>query len=311
VEPFPELDLASLAAAQDDVCGRGQLRSFGIDADRVRNAVRAGRWQTRGRRVVVLHSGPLSESQRLWAAVLGAGDPPCALTGLTAARLHGLRGFDTDVVHVVVRHGKHIRPTPGVAVHVSRRLSAADLHPVHRPPMVRRERALVDAAMWSPCPRLACAVLAAAVQQRLTTATRLRAELLRAGAVRLRRILLLVLGDIEGGAHSLSEIDFGSLCRCAGLPDPVRQEIRLDRNGGRRYLDAVLRRPDGTTFAVEVDGAVHLLAGTYWDDMDRGNELTIAGEQLLRFPSVAIRLDPDRVVDQLRRMAGLRADDAL
>jgi hypothetical protein len=299
-------DLGGLAASQAHVCTRDQLRALGISTDRIRNALRSGRWQACGPRVVVLHSGPLSETQLWWAAVLGTGDPQCALAGLTAARVHGLRGFETDVVHVVVRRDTRVCPVPGVRVHVSRRFSAAaDVHPTHRPPMVRRERAVLDAAVWSPRPRLACALVAAAVQQRLTTATRLRAELLAAGSVRHRRILLAVLGDIEGGAHSLSEIDFGPLCRGAGLPPPVRQAVRTDRFGRRRYLDAVLRRRDGTTFAVEVDGAVHLLARSYWEDMDRGNELVIAGERLLRFPSVAIRLDPDRVVDQLRRMAGL------
>ena len=38
--------------------------------------------------------------------------------------------------------------------------------------------------------------------------------------------------------------------------------------------------------------------------MDRQNELVIAGERLLRFPSVAFYLDPARVADQIHRALG-------
>ncbi len=51
---------------------------------------------------------------------------------------------------------------------------------------------------------------------------------------------------------------------------------------------------------VEIDGAAHRAVVTYWDDMYRGNELVISGEPVLRHPSVAVRLDEARVIEQLR-----------
>jgi hypothetical protein len=93
----------------------------------------------------------------------------------------------------------------------------------------------------------------------------------RAGTLPHRASYLAVAGDIEGGARSLTEIDFRLLARLAGLPTPRGQAVRLDRLGRRRYLDA-----DFGTFAVEVDGPT------------------------LRFPLVGIYLQRDRVVDQLR-----------
>jgi hypothetical protein len=39
---------------------------------------------------------------------------------------------------------------------------------------------------------------------------------------------------------------------------------------------------------VEIDGALHLVVRTYWDDMFRGNELTIGREAAIRFPSYVI-----------------------
>jgi hypothetical protein len=106
----------------------------------------------------------------------------------------------------------------------------------------------------------------------------------------------LTLGDIEGGAHSLLEIDFTQIAARAGLPAPRRQSFRLDAQGRRRWIDT-----DFDFFDVEVDGFVHLLPATYWDDMSRQNELVIAGRRLLRFSTVAVRLQEHVVASQLRR----------
>ena len=66
-------------------------------------------------------------------------------------------------------------------------------------------------------------------------------------------------------------------------------------------MDDGLAMPVGARARSEIDGAVHLLVRTYWDDMDRDNEQRLAGRLVLRFPSVAVRLNPDRVLDQIRR----------
>ena len=50
---------------------------------------------------------------------------------------------------------------------------------------------------------------------------------------------------------------------------------------------------------VEVDGAVHLLVQTYWDDMDRQNSLTVRGERVLRYPTVAFYLQPARTMREI------------
>jgi hypothetical protein len=193
---------------------------------------------------------------------------------------------------------------PGVRVHVSRRYDGFDIHETRTPPQVRAERALVDAAAWSSTPRRACGILAAGVQQQLTTATRLRSELIGAGFVRHRKVLLAVLGDIEGGARSLAEVDLGIIARKAGLPPPRRQAVRTDSGGRRRYLDA-----DFGAFSVEVDGAVHLLPLTYWNDMSRQNDIVIgSGRPILRFSTIALRTDRAAVARQLaaaaRRFSG-------
>ena len=166
---------------------------------------------------------------------------------------------------------------------------------------VEREPALVVAAGSVPSPRTACGLLAAAVQQRLTTAAMIGAALALQPKLRHFRALRLALHDIEQGAQALSEIDFVALCRRHKLPAPVQQGVRIEGSGRRRYLDAQWRRRDGGLLVVEVDGAIHLQPLTWVDDQLRQNEVVLGGAAVLRFPSTVIRSDERTVADQLRR----------
>lgn len=291
--------VAGLTAAQCSVTTRRQLSTLGIDRGHVRNQVRAGRWGTVGHRVVILHCGPLTDEQQRWAAVLGQ-TTTAALGGISAAEAHGLVWMSDERLHVIVPEGSRIVRTDGVVVHASRTYRPAeDLQPGNGVPRTRIERSIVDGSAWAVSDRRACGLLCASIQQGLVTAERLLVALAAAGPIRRRHLIALTLGDIEGGAQSLLEIDFGTLAEQAGLPRPRRQVVRLDAEGKRRYIDV-----DFEFFDVEVDGAIHLKPASYWDDMHRQNELTIAGApRTLRFSTVAIRLEPDKVVSQLRRAA--------
>jgi very-short-patch-repair endonuclease len=127
--------------------------------------------------------------------------------------------------------------------------------------------------------------------------------------MRRHRLIKETVDDVVGGAHSLAEIDFIKLCRNNRLPEPTCQVVRRDASGRRRYLDALFQR---WRVHVEVDGGQHLEVRQAWADMRRQNDLWIAGERVLRFPSWAIRSDPASVVAQLRAAlvaAGWRPDN--
>lgn len=283
-----------LAATQAGVVRADQLLGYGVSHATIRSNLAAGRWRRLSRGVIALHNGPLTTEQVTWFAVLDGGDD-CVLAGLTALHDYGLQGFPMPRLQLAVpiggrpgRHELYVRRR-------SRRLDAAAVHPARRPRAMRREVALVDALEHVTLPLRGCALLAAVVQQRLLPASSV-ARLLMAERTLPRRALYDgVVRDIEGGSHSLLEIDFVRLARRAGLPLPSRQSVRLDRSGRRRYLDA-----DFDKFAVEVDGAVHLKPLTWWDDMFRQNSIVLTGKPVLRFASVAVRLEPDQVVAQLR-----------
>ena len=164
-------------------------------------------------------------------------------------------------------------------------------------------RAAVDAGAWAVTDRAAAGVVIATVQQRLATTADLEAELDRAGRVRRARLLRLVLADVAGGVHALSELDFAQLCRRHLLPEPDRQRLRRDPEGRLRYLDVEwVRRRDRRKVVVEVDGRGHMRQSTWERDSLRQNDITIDDEALvLRVPSSIIRTEPELVVAQLRR----------
>ena len=265
--------------------------------------LQSGRWQQPCRGIVVAQSGPLSSMQMLRVAVLWAG-PGSALGGLTAAKLQGFRGFDAkgDVIYLVRPVGRaqrRTKPPTRVAVHYSRNLTPADIHPVRQPPQTKIARSLVDAAAWMGTDRGAQAVLAAGVQQRLVRVADLTAEVERNERVRRRGLMRETLEDIAGGAHALSEIDFSRLVvRRFGLPEPDRQVPRRDANGKRRWLDVVWEQ---ATLIVEIDGAGHIDVLQYWDDMDRGNDFTLKHYRVLRYAAFVIRYRPEYVASQIRQ----------
>jgi hypothetical protein len=302
--------LGSLADRQDGVLRRDHLRELGISRYVVEAMLAARRWQGIGPLVLALHNGPLTTRQKLWAAVFNAGTP-AGLAARTAAAEQGLTGWSTELIEVLVPRGAVVGRLRGIGVkiHESRRFTDADLHPGMALPQVRIERALIDAAAWSRSARTACGIVAAGVQQRLTTPERLQIELDRAGAVGHRRLLQAALVDIQGGAQAVSEMDFLRFCRRNGLPKPQLQVVRRDSAGRRRYLDATFRRADGRLVHVEIDGALHLVVNTYWRDMARGNELVIGSERVLRFPSYVVRSNDPVAIDQLRRALNLSDSD--
>lgn len=294
------IELLELAREQHQVLTREQLRTLGVRYWHIRDQVRSRRWRLVGKRCVVLHRGGLGAAARRWIAVLelGQGAALCAETAMEDA---GVKGFAVADTHVVVRRGSRIRCFPWLVVHESRRFDPQrDVHPTARPRRVRLERAVIDAAAWSRTSRRACAIVCAAVQQRVTLASRLLEELDDAGRVRFHRLLRVTLVDVGGGSHALSELDLAEACREANLPIPRRQAVRVDSKGQRRYLDAEVRLPDGTLLVLEADGAGHLDTMTWWNDQMRQNDVVIDGSAILRFPTVALRLDRPRVVQQLR-----------
>ena len=250
---------------------------------------------------MVLHNGRPTHRQWLDIVLINAGRRS-AITSLTALEVAGLKGWGRTAWHVAVPVGTSVRQVPAARVVVHR---VVDWEGVERMATEPRIHAVAPAAVLAAssekAARSACGLLAAVVQQGLVAPALLAALVVGTPNLRHRAMLAAALADIEMGAQALSEIDFARLCRRAGLAEPVRQAVRVQPDGRRRYLDVEWERADGRRLVVEVDGALHLRAATWWDDQFRQNEVVIGNSVVLRFPSVAVREGDPRVVDQLRR----------
>ncbi|MEO6019119.1 MAG: hypothetical protein ABIP45_02595 [Knoellia sp.] len=295
--PAPDRDTrralgAALAADQDVVVHRAQLRHVGVDKAAVRSEVRAGRWFTHGRHTISTEGGEFSPRADLWRAVWESG-AGAALDGASALVAGGLRGFDpmaTDVSQP--RNNRHHRVS-GVRLH--RRMT---MPPVVSAgiPRVRPEVAVVNAALWARSDREAALVLCLVVQQRLTTPARLL-EAWRSARKSGPRVPFLAeaVVDICDGAQALGELDFGRLCHQRGLPAPSRQVVRQGVDG-RVYLDALW---EDIGLAVEIDGGHHQWALNPVDDALRQNDLVIGGDVVLRIPVLGLRLHREQFMDQV------------
>ena len=223
--------LAELAAEQRSVMTRNQLAGLGISAANVQTQLVARRWQTVGPVVVVVHTGPVPQEAWRWVAVLNAGSRG-ALCAWSALQEWGLSGWERPATHVVVARGADPWALPGVVVHESRRHHEDDVRTRNGLRLHSVERAALDAGAWSSSPRAAAGILAAVVQQGLSTSERLAATADTVGRVQHLRVMRYALLDIGGGARAMSEIDVARLCRRAGLPSPCGSRVAVMPPGG-------------------------------------------------------------------------------
>lgn len=285
--------LSRLSHGQGGVVSRRQAYALGITRWEVHAHVRARRWQLLGDQVVVLHTGPVSETGMLWGAVFQGG-PRAHLDGASALVASGLQRFDTDRVRVSVPRGARVRRTRLFDVRQTRRWDTA-LLAEGGIPRTTPAVAAVRAALWARSNRQAALALTMTVQQGLASPTELSAAALMVRRDRRRALVHHVALDLLGGAESLGEIDVARECRRRGLPEPTRQVLRRDR--GRRYFLDILWEEWG--LVVEVDGIHHTWAENVVGDALRQNAVSMRGLTVLRMPLLGLRVARDQFFDQI------------
>lgn len=299
---------SGLAQAQAGLLSHRQLRALGVTPAEIRHHVEVGRWARRSREVVSTTTGPLSPEQRLWFGVLHAG-PSAMIGGLTAAALHGLRGWSRDDITVVVANPHSFDPVEGLHFFRTRRPFSLLVAPGELP-VCRVEPAVLIFASQEPHLRTALGAVAATVQQRLTTAARLREWVDLLAPLRRARQLRELLDDVSGGAGSLAEVDVRRACRTFGLALPRSQTMRRDSAGRRRYTDCEWVLPDGTTLILEVDGGFHDDVLHAMADRARNRRLVTPGRLLVQCTAYEVRHEPWEVMRDLAALGVPRARPA-
>jgi hypothetical protein len=279
------------------VLARRQLLALGYDNDYVDRQVSADRWQRVGEVVICTTTGQLSREQLMWAGVLHAG-PWSAIGGLTALERRGLRHWHRDEITVLLAKSHNLEPLRGVRFVETRR--PVSLYATGHLPTWRTEPAALLFAGYNRSRRTAHGVLAAVVQQRLTTPAKLLTEIGRMQPLRWAKSFKAALGDVSDGSHSLAEMRVVRMCFEHRLPVPDRQTRRVDASGKVRYTDAEWRLPSGKVVILEVDGGFHMEVEHWEDDIMRERDLVVTGAIVLRCTTRELSDEPARVVTSLR-----------
>jgi hypothetical protein len=296
-------DWAEIAAAQEQVLGRQQALGAGLTPDAWDYRLGRG-WQSIGPGVTVLHTGEPTDAQLRWAAVLHMGERS-ALTGDAALVAYGVKRLTFTVHDVAVPAGAGLGWVRHKEITVRPwQLSRIEELTSPRPgvPVLKLEVALLHAAARAPSDREAERRVAMVVQQRLTTPGRIRTELEQMPRLRRRRLICVVLDDVEFGAHAESELEFLRFCRRNGIPEPDEMQVKVRANG-TKYLDARYRKQ---RVSVEVDGAHHMWVEQWDADALRTLELAAetrgTDELLVRLTSGNMRHSEPEVATALRSL---------
>jgi hypothetical protein len=292
----------ALAARQGGLLTRAQLPGLGIDRWYARRRISSERWIERSPNVIGTTTGELTRTQLMWLGVLHAGDD--AMVGdLTAAELAGLKNWDREQVTILVPHSSNLVSPCKEIVFVETRRSLAPLRRSDLDlPTCRIEPAVLHFAAYKRSFRTAQGVLAAVVQQRLTTAGALNSWVDKLRPLRWADRFRQILVEIDGGAQSVAELDVRRMCRGFGLAAPTRQTKRRDSSGRVRYTDCEWPLPDGRILVLEVDGAFHMDVEHWEDDLARQRGLTDPGRIVVRCTARELRDEPAAVARDLRNL---------
>lgn len=291
--------LAALASQQCGVLSRRQLDSYGFTRHHVATRIAHGFWQEVTPRVIAINTMPLTRKQQLWAAVLHF--ETAALTGVAALEFDGLKPERTMRIDVLTHRGGKASAHELWRIHSMRNLPTSVLGSPRR---TTRPLSVLHAMAWAASNRQAVFYATWAIQQRLVTLDSLQKALETLPSSPTSKSARRRLRLVVPGAMSILEHDFVQLCVKFGLPQPQLQVPRRDAQGKQRFLDAVFENA-GRRVIVEIDGLGHLDAEVFVEDQFRANEITRANEVLLRIPGIALRVEAERFMNQLRRSLGL------
>lgn len=229
---------------------------------------------------------------RLLAALRYGGDN-AALSHTTGLTLWGLPLPPGLPVHLTTED-RQLGADPSLVVHRRRGFRAEPPMVVMRSGLVvvRLESCLVDS--W---PLLdgyeQRAPLITAVQQRLTTAGRVRAVALESSRIAGRASLLDLTGLLASGCHSELEIRGFRQVFSSPLLPPADRQLPVRIGGRRAYLDMAYAEE---MVDVELDGSRYHFGGERRErDMRRDAALAAAGWLVVRFSHRRLHEDPDGV----------------
>ncbi|MGH3353139.1 MAG: hypothetical protein ACRDPS_20920 [Nocardioides sp.] len=281
--------LASQLRMQDGVASYAQLIAGGVTRIDIERRLRRNELRRVHPRVYAGHTGPLTWTQRAWAAVLYA--EPAFLCWIS---LEQPKGRDAgDPIHVAIDKSRRVRPQDGLVIH-----RLADLAPRTyggTPPRLNVEDNALMMAHEARKEVDAIAAFAQVASRTYVTAATLRAALERYPSLRRRSLIAGMIDDLEAGTHSVLEHGYlAKVERPHGLPAGKRQALRVGPSGSQ-FRDVEYA---AYGLVVELDGA---LGHESWRDQARDADRDL--DDLAQLGSVTARLRWHQVFDTPCRTA--------
>ena len=286
VSSYPEL--SRLLTRQAGVITRAQCLDSGMSASTVLRRASGGDWRVLYPRVYLVAGHRLTDEARVRAAWLWAGGEPATVTGPAAAFWHGMLGRAPAVVELTVPPRTHHQARPGITLrrrdlHCADQIGVRDLW-LAAPPFAALETAvaLPDGSVF----------LDRALQRHVRFPTLYRSycrNLGRPGSAAAGRLITAAADRADSAAERL----LVTLLRGAGLTGWV-----LGHPFGPYRIDCAF---PAARLAIEVDGwAWHVDAERFRTDRRKGNAITRAGWDLLRFTWHDLDGRPAEVLSEIR-----------
>jgi hypothetical protein len=237
----------------------------------------------------------------MWLGVLHA-EHGALVGGIAAATSHGLAHWHRDDIAVLVPPHLVLAPVPGMQWVRTRRSLPVLLDPKSACPTARLEPAILIFGAAERSARTAIGILAAAIQQNLTTPGQLLRWIDVLAPLRRADRLRAAIADMVGGAQSMGEIDVERMCLVQGLASPTRQVRRRDASGAWRYTDCEWELDDGRLIILEVDGGFHMDVENWQSDIARARALASPNRTIVRCTTMELRDNAIAVAGDLRRL---------
>ncbi|MFD9965183.1 hypothetical protein [Amycolatopsis sp. NPDC058986] len=277
----------------DGVAARAKLVALGISHTSISRRCRGnGPWQRPIPGVIVFTNREPTARQLFRAALTHAG-PDAMLTGIHAARLHGVRNLPAEPrVHTLIPHRSKVA-TWGFAI-AERTIHLPDAVVVDGLPLAPLARALIDAARRMDNLTNVHAMIADAVYRGLCDPLDLRKELAQAstiGSALPRR----VVQEVSNGVHEAAERWLRDVLEKSGLPQPDWDVVLENESGD--VLGSVQAWWPIVGLAVQLDlDEVAIHSASQHEDSPPAAE----GLILIRLHPLMLRDQPLSVIRELR-----------
>jgi len=295
-------ELAKLAADQDNVVTRTQLRKIGFTDERIQALLANGLWLRLQRGVYLLGPGPATWRQQARAAWLAAGQRVVGLDASSSLLWWRVDGPEEGDIELVLVDGVG-GPTPsGAFVHHLKRRVKTQMRDGVR--VVRIEDALLGFAASSGERKHVEVAVESALLSRRTTERKIWQHIGRNSRRGVRGVALLrsVMEHRPAGkpAKSILELEVLDLIRRNDLPLPSRNVDVIDANGDRREIDLCYVDRKG---AIEADSKRwHSTESQTAADRKRQSALEAVGFEFVRVTWSDVFERPEWVIAEVRRL---------